>query len=200
VLLAESGAQALELASRLFCDASSTAGIVFLDVRLPDLDGREVLRRIRALELLRQPRIVAHSASVFAHEQAEYLRSGFDDFLPKPLELRRLHACVAAIPGVSLADRGPLPAPVARGSTGDPTAELSPRLRQEILAAARIHNATTLRACLRELGSFAGGHPLVDRLRVALRAYDMKTIVALLSDRMAASEPGFGTETPQRVA
>jgi spore coat polysaccharide biosynthesis protein SpsF (cytidylyltransferase family) len=70
------------------------------------------------------------------------------------------------------------------------------------LAAARIHNATTLRACLRELGtSFANGngHPLVDRLRAALRAYDMKTIVALLSDRMAASESGFGAESPQNV-
>jgi signal transduction histidine kinase/FixJ family two-component response regulator len=200
VLLAERGDEAVEMASQLFSESRSTAGIVFLDVRLPDLEGREVLRRIRALDVL-QPRVVAHSASVFAHEQAEYLRSGFDDFLAKPLELRQLLACIAAVPGISFDDPEPLTVPVARGSTEAPTAELSPRLRQEILAAARSHNATSLRACLRELGtSFAGGHPLVDRLRTALRSYDIKTIVALLSDRIAASESGFGAESPQSVA
>jgi signal transduction histidine kinase/DNA-binding NarL/FixJ family response regulator len=197
VLLAEGGERAIEMASQLFSD-SSTAGIVFLDVRLPDIDGREVLRRIRALHR-RRPRIVAHSASVFAHEQAEYLSSGFDDFLPKPMELPRLHACIAAIPGIFLDDPVQLPAPLIRGSMQAQTADLPPRLREEILAAARSHNATTLRACVRELGtSFAASHPLVDRLRTALRAYDMRAIVDLLSDRMP-SESSFAAESAQRV-
>jgi signal transduction histidine kinase/FixJ family two-component response regulator len=200
VVLAQGGAEAVTWARRLFSESGDALGIVFLDVRLPDLDGREVLRRIRALDLV-QPRIVAHSASVFAHQQAEYLRCGFDDFLAKPLELRRLHACIAAIPGVSLDDHGPVPSAVARRSTGSQTAVLSPRLRQEILAAARIHNATKLRACLRELGpSCAGGHPLLDRLHAASRAYDMRAIVALLSDRVSVSESGFGARSPQSVA
>ncbi|HWZ92353.1 MAG TPA: CHASE domain-containing protein, partial [Polyangiaceae bacterium] len=199
VVLAQRGEEAVETASRIFTESGNASGVVFLDVRLPDLDGREVLRRIRALDLA-ELRIVAHSASVFAHEQAEYLRSGFDDFLAKPLELCRLHSCIAAIPGVALVEHAPTLSAAAQGSTGTEAAVLSPRLRGEILAAARIHNATTLRACLRELGtSFAHGHPLIDRLRAALRAYDMRTIVALLSDRMAASESGFGAESPQNI-
>jgi hypothetical protein len=74
-------------------------------------------------------------------------------------------------------------------------------LGQEILAAAQIHNATALRACLRELGnSFGVGQPLIDRLRAAARSYDMKTIVAILSDGIATSEQDLGAESSRGMA
>jgi signal transduction histidine kinase/CheY-like chemotaxis protein len=200
VVLASSGRQAIEKAALLFSNPGDTAGVVFLDVGLPDIDGKKVLSQIRDQARMKL-RMIAHSASVFAHEQAEYLQSGFDDFLPKPLEPGRLYDCLAAIPGVVLTARAPLSD--GRGACAEPAPApgLSPRLRHEILEAARIHNATALRASLKELcSSAAGGHPLVDQLRAALRAYDMRTIVALLSERATTTEPGFSGRAQASVA
>jgi hypothetical protein len=69
----------------------------------------------------------------------------------------------------------------AIASRADLTA-LPPELRLRILDAARVHNATALRACLRELVALdVAGWPSVDSLDQALRAYDMHSIVTLVS-------------------
>jgi len=58
--------------------------LVLLDLRLPELDGYETARRIRAEESVRRAKLVALTASAFADERAEALAVGCDDFLRKP--------------------------------------------------------------------------------------------------------------------
>ena len=60
--------------------------LIFMDVRMPIVDGREAIRRIRAAEAgtdVRVP-IVALTASVFENERKAVLDLGADDFLMKP--------------------------------------------------------------------------------------------------------------------
>jgi CheY-like chemotaxis protein len=198
VVLARDGREALEKAPAVFSGSGERAGVVFLDVRLPDLDGPEVLRQLRDAGLS-QLRIVAHSASVFAHERAAYLRAGFDGFLAKPLEMQHLYGCLETIPGVTLREAAE---PSLAAASLEPEELILPaRLRTAILEAARLHNATALRSCLRELGtSLAVGQPRIDRLRAALRTYDMRTIFAILSERAATTASDLGAEPARGVA
>ncbi|NRR28954.1 response regulator [Oxalobacteraceae bacterium] len=66
--------------------------LVFMDWRMPRLDGLSLTREIRANRDIRQPRIVILTASAFEEERLEALASGADDFMRKPLELDKLFA------------------------------------------------------------------------------------------------------------
>lgn len=72
--------------------------LVLLDMRLPDMEGTEVTRRLRASTTSR-PAIIALSACVYEQDVAAALESGCDAFLAKPClpndvlaEIRRLLA------------------------------------------------------------------------------------------------------------
>ncbi|MFD1626171.1 ATP-binding protein [Azospirillum griseum] len=86
ITIAETGEKGLELAARRRFDA------VLLDIRLPDIDGPEVARRIRALpdEAHALVPIVAVTANVFAADRARYLAAGIDAVIEKPIFPERL--------------------------------------------------------------------------------------------------------------
>ncbi len=86
----ENGALAVERVQ------DSAYDVVFLDLRMPVLDGLEAARRIRALPapLNRLP-LIALTADAGAEERAEALASGMDDFITKPIEPARLAAVLA---------------------------------------------------------------------------------------------------------
>ena len=65
------------------CEAISPA-LVLLDMRLPDIDGLEVSRQMRADQTLAHAKILAVSAAVFPADVAAALASGCDVFLQKP--------------------------------------------------------------------------------------------------------------------
>ncbi|MBN1933705.1 MAG: PAS domain S-box protein [Anaerolineae bacterium] len=58
--------------------------LIWMDIRMPVLDGYEATRRIKAAPQGQQTVIVALSASAFDQERAEILAAGCDDFLRKP--------------------------------------------------------------------------------------------------------------------
>lgn len=61
--------------------------LILMDIHMPDLDGLEVTRRIRAL--LDNPNkitpIIALTADVMNQERANYLQAGMNDYLSKPI-------------------------------------------------------------------------------------------------------------------
>jgi len=76
-LEAKSGEQAIELATH------PEVGVVVLDIRLPGIDGIEVLRRLR--DQRPQLRVIMLSASTDQELVLEALRLGACDYLAKPL-------------------------------------------------------------------------------------------------------------------
>jgi two-component system phosphate regulon response regulator OmpR len=72
--------------------------LVILDLMLPDMDGLEVCRRIRALpSSLAQVPILMLTAKGDAMDRIIGLEIGADDYLPKPFEPRELLARIKAL-------------------------------------------------------------------------------------------------------
>jgi len=59
--------------------------LVLLDVSLPEMDGTEVLRRIRADANLRDLPVIALTAHAMAGDREKYLAAGFDEYVTKPI-------------------------------------------------------------------------------------------------------------------
>jgi CheY-like chemotaxis protein len=75
--------------------------LVLLDVSLPEMDGTEVLRRMRADEGLRSLPVIALTAHAMAGDREKFLAAGFDDYITKPIvdEQLLLHAIERLVAG-----------------------------------------------------------------------------------------------------
>jgi PAS domain S-box-containing protein len=121
LVIAETGQEALHLAATDRFDA------ILLDIRLPDIDGVEVARRIRAFPDRRRAGvpIIALTADVFAGAHARYLEAGMDAVIEKPLDPDRLFQLLADVterrarPPTMERPAGP---PVPSGLSEDPSA------------------------------------------------------------------------------
>ncbi|HRF43446.1 MAG TPA: response regulator [Candidatus Competibacteraceae bacterium] len=66
--------------------------LIWLDIRMPGLDGYAVTRHIRAEEPVRRTKVLALTASVFSEERERVLAAGCDGFLRKPFREAELLA------------------------------------------------------------------------------------------------------------
>lgn len=87
--LAGSGVEAIQAMQR------QTYDLVLMDMLMPEMDGLEATRRIRAMTLAVQPRVVALTANVMQEDRDACQRAGMDDFLAKPITLVDLQRCLA---------------------------------------------------------------------------------------------------------
>lgn len=83
LLMAPTGSLGLDLAR------SHQPDLLLLDIHLPDMDGFQVLARLRADESTRHIPTVAVTAQAMPADVRRVREAGFDDYLSKPLELRR---------------------------------------------------------------------------------------------------------------
>ena len=73
--------------------------LVLLDVSLPEMDGTEVLKRIRADNRVRDLPVIALTAHAMAGDREQALAAGADDYDTKPVDLPRLLAKMEALLG-----------------------------------------------------------------------------------------------------
>ena len=74
---------------------SGSYKIIFMDCRMPELDGFEATRKIRLIEAresLPRTAIVAMTANVMEGDRQECLQAGMDDYLSKPVRIEDLAA------------------------------------------------------------------------------------------------------------
>jgi CheY-like chemotaxis protein len=76
--------------------------LVLLDVSLPEMDGTEVLRRLRVDPALSRLPVIALTAHAMAGDREKYLAAGFDDYVSKPIvdEQVLLEAIRRHLPGI----------------------------------------------------------------------------------------------------
>ena len=91
VLTASSGAQALEI-----CE-SQDVDIVLLDVMMPEMDGFEVCRRLKANPKTHHLPVLMITALDQSSDRVQGLEAGADDFLTKPVDDTQLMARVKSL-------------------------------------------------------------------------------------------------------
>lgn len=65
--------------------------LIWMDRRMPVMDGVEATRSIRALPEGRDVKIVAVTASVFGEQRQELFDAGMDDFVRKPYRFQEIY-------------------------------------------------------------------------------------------------------------
>ncbi|MCW8830149.1 MAG: ATP-binding protein [Gammaproteobacteria bacterium] len=73
------GKDALEIA------LNNDFDLIFMDIRMPELNGVEVTKKIRAIKTDRYVPIIALTAHVLPHEQELFLQAGMDACITKPV-------------------------------------------------------------------------------------------------------------------
>jgi PAS domain S-box-containing protein len=68
--------------------------LIWMDRRMPVMDGLEATRRIRKLPGGQKVKIIAVTASAFRDEQQETLAAGMDDFVSKPYHFGDIYDCL----------------------------------------------------------------------------------------------------------
>ncbi|MBO3276467.1 response regulator [Pseudomonas schmalbachii] len=115
VTAVSSGMEAVEAVQRERYD------LVFMDVQMPGMDGRQATLAIRQWEAEREVApvpIIALTAHALASEKRALLQGGMDDYLTKPIDERQLSQVVLKWAGL------PLGSPRAEAPRSTPSSEL----------------------------------------------------------------------------
>jgi two-component system cell cycle response regulator DivK len=83
-LEATSGGEAVDMASE------HTPDLVLMDIQMPDFDGVEALRRLRADDRTASIPVVALTAQAMQGDRERFLAAGFDGYVSKPVNVRDL--------------------------------------------------------------------------------------------------------------
>jgi PAS domain S-box-containing protein len=196
VEVASSGSEAIEAVRH-----SRYAAIV-MDCLMPDMDGYEATRRIRAHEGPgRHTPIVALTAAAMAGDRERCLAAGMDDYVSKPLDLDLLNAAL----GRRVRHLAPEPVAPANGESGDATEERRPAV-DELADAALLDRLELIErkipadAFARICRQFLSGTPeLIAELGVAVRASDTATAIAL-AHKLKGSMATLGAVRLSRLA
>jgi CheY-like chemotaxis protein len=74
--------------------ASFPPRLVLMDIQLPDIDGLELTRRLKAEPATRGIIVVAVTAFAMAGDEEKARRAGCDGYITKPIDTRTLAAAV----------------------------------------------------------------------------------------------------------
>lgn len=87
---AATGAEGLSLAEEHLPD------LILMDIRLPDMDGRTALLRLRATPTTARIPVVAVTSSAMMGDRERLLAAGFDGYLEKPISVKEFPGQVRA--------------------------------------------------------------------------------------------------------
>jgi len=77
--------------------AADRPDLVLLDMSLPEIDGWEVARQLKADEATRAIPVIALTAHAMAGDRERAMEAGCDDYDTKPVELPRLLEKISAL-------------------------------------------------------------------------------------------------------
>jgi CheY-like chemotaxis protein len=89
VVSATTGQGAIEL-----LESSGDIALVLMDVMMPEMDGYETMRRIRAKQQFRMLPIIALTAKAMKGDREKCLEAGASDYVAKPVNTEQLLSLV----------------------------------------------------------------------------------------------------------
>jgi CheY-like chemotaxis protein len=81
---AHNGLQAVEIVKNWLPD------LIFMDIRMPEIDGLQAIREIKKLPNREKIKFVALTASSFEEDRSKILAAGYDGFIPKPFRRQQI--------------------------------------------------------------------------------------------------------------
>ena len=149
---------------------------IWMDMRMPVMDGYEATRRIRALPGGRVVKIAALTASAFREDREGILAAGCDDVLAKPIDEEKLFEIMERLLGV----RFLYTAPDNGAESSAPAPDLSKLptdMRQELTHAARQLDVEATAAAIEHIRAIDTA--LADQLAALARSFRFDRIAAL---------------------
>ncbi|MBM9514901.1 PAS domain-containing hybrid sensor histidine kinase/response regulator, partial [Desulfogranum marinum] len=171
---AVNGIEALALTKKIKPDA------VLMDMRMPDMDGYEATRRIKATAAGLDTSVIALTASAFTEGQQKTLDAGVDGYLRKPFQPWELLEILGRCLGLRYVHREDndqkLPAP-----TIEAVSELSEALRKKLMQAVEEGDMGLFEELLEQA---VESHPeLVRKLGKLADVFDYPRLNALLAGK-----------------
>ena len=169
IIEAENGRIALDLAAR------HSPCLILMDLLMPELNGFEAVRLLKADPALASIPVVAVSASVYDQTQAQSLCAGCEGFLPKPVDF---DALLALIQSLLHLESTAVPAPTPPAPCPSPLpADYAP-LQQAALIGDVLR---VLAETERLLPLYPAHAPFLDRVRHLAADFQIQALQRLLS-------------------
>ncbi len=155
---------------------------IWMDWRLPEMDGIEATRRIRALEGGRQVKIAVVTASIFKESDQQLATAGFDDIVHKPFYPEKIFDCMEKLLGVryersaTVADERATHAGVSQAALS----RLPGDLREDLTRALSMLDQDAIVKTVAGIGELDA--ELGAALRERTRRYDYQTILTALEE------------------
>ena len=177
VTVAKNGKEAVDLA------LEHNPDIIFLDMRMPILDGIGALMTLKKKSPNLSAKMVAITASAFEHQRARIKSAGFDDFISKPFQIDTIYNCLKSLPQIDFiqeetsADNRKGKSLLANLSR----IFIASVLLEKLKHAARLHNLTELKNCISELDAGSKDYQsLSQSLKPLVDHYEMEKIITIL--------------------
>ncbi|MGB3514216.1 MAG: response regulator transcription factor [Microcoleaceae cyanobacterium] len=137
VIKAENGQHALDVVEK------SQPHLIITDIAMPEMDGYELVRRVRARPTFRLLPVIFLTAHTSTEERVRGYQLGCDIYLPKPFELVELGAVVRSLLEryALIAQVSPKPTSLPINSQSYQTAKLSKKLYSEAASESVITHA-----------------------------------------------------------
>ncbi len=180
VIEAENGLIALEKTRQHLPD------IIFMDIRMPIMDGKEAITKI--LEEFGNDRfkIVTITASAMQHDREQFLKLGSHEVVLKPFRSAEVFECLKNLLNIDYvySEAPPKDTELKLSHTMDYSQMHIPKdVHHSLKEAAKLHYVTGIRESLPLLvESGEEGKKLADNLNLCLKNYDMKKILSILDE------------------
>jgi len=175
---AENGQEAIDIFKQWQPD------LIWMDMRMPVMDGYETTGKIRQLVGGDKVKIVALTASAFIDQHNEIIKAGCDGVLHKPFHIPEIFAALTKQLGVRFIYQD---APVTATSitskiTADMIATLPLALREELHEAALILDTDDIEAVIVKIRAFEP--EIADGLEALAKSYQFDQIIQLIEKNM----------------
>ncbi|MFT6265466.1 MAG: signal transduction histidine kinase/response regulator RpfG family c-di-GMP phosphodiesterase [Oleiphilaceae bacterium] len=165
---------------------SNWVEVVFMDIRMPIMNGDEAVKKIREEFDGKSIVCIAISAYSMAHEFEYYLESGFDFFIAKPFKFNEIYQVLERLCSVEFEYESASLESVERQDVFSKldysNILLAEEFSTELVNAAQLNQATKIRNLLDQLEAIPnGGAGLSAKFNELLSRYDTAGIVSILN-------------------
>ncbi len=155
---------------------------IITDLRMPGMDGVEVIRRLRQTPECQETIVIVSSASVYAEDRERSLAAGSQAFLPKPVQMEMLHDQLRALGVADWRYQEETPPP----ATSNDAEALPPLATLKMLFdLADLGDILALREHLATLAQSEGGQtPFFRQLQELAQHFDLARIRQILAQQV----------------